>query len=131
VNLDWAANPATLAVLVLAIYGSTWAWLYAMLPPFPWIRDKLSAAIERRAREPFQEADGSTSSVRESAFYAKLAKTGGEPTWSYLLTCPHCSGFWIGAAWVLAASLLPAPVWLIPAGAFAASAAAGLLANRE
>lgn len=130
-NLAWAGNPATLLVLVLAVYGSTWAWLHAMLPPLPWLRQLALEAIERRAKEPFEEADGSMSSAGAQAFNERISKSGGQPSWSYLITCPHCSGFWIGLVWVLAASLLPAPVWLIPAGAFAVSAVAGLLANLE
>lgn len=126
-SLAWAAQPALLAILALAAYRTTWAWVKGMLPPLPWLRTKLMEAVERRLTKRHLEPDGSMSSEGNRRVHASLARTGGQPTWSYLLTCFSCAGFWVGLGWVLAASLLPRPVWLIPAAALALSAVAGLL----
>lgn len=126
-NFAWATEPGLFVVLTLAAYRTAWAWLRAMLPPLPWLRAKIQRSIERRVNRRFTEADGSLSSDGAVELGTYLARRGGQPTWSYLVTCFTCVGFWAGLGWVLAASLLPRPVWLIPAGAFALSAVAGLL----
>lgn len=126
-TFEWAREPGYLVLLALAVYRTTWAWLKAMLPPLPWVRTKLKGVIERRNIAPYLEADGSMSTEQARHWSAYINRTGGQPTLSYLVTCFSCAGFWVGAGWVLAASLLPRPVWLIPAGALALSAVAGLL----
>lgn len=126
-SFAWATEPGLFVVIALAAYRTAWAWLRAMLPPLPWLRAKLQRSIEHSVNRRFTEADGSLSTQGQIELGAYLARSGGQPTWSYLVTCFSCVGVWAGLGWVLAASLLPRPVWLIPAGALALSAVAGLL----
>jgi uncharacterized protein DUF1360 len=129
VNLEWVTNPMWLLVNSLVAFRLTRLWIDDMLPPLPRIRDAVQAWAERG-----WERRGITGDIHDEKASARSYRvwrlSAGQPAVAYLVTCYWCSGFWIGAAVVLAASLIPATPWALIAAPFALSAVVGLLADR-
>jgi hypothetical protein len=136
VNLAWLESPVLLFVAMLAAYRLTRLWTVDTLPPLPRVR----AAIEHWAHQRWQPAVRleyhrrglyAQSPEEMAADQRTVDLYNGEPPLTKLVTCPWCSGFWISAGVVLAASLLPAWLWWPLAATLALSAVTGLIAARD
>lgn len=125
-HLAWTSSPLWVIINSLVAFRLTRLLIDDMLPPFPYLRDKLSRWADQRYRTTLWGPDRT---LTEDQANQKLTLTGGQHTLAYLITCYWCAGFWISLAVVLAASLTPAAVWAVLALPFALSAVVGLLAH--
>ncbi len=125
-NLAWTHSPLWVIINSLVAFRLTRLLIDDMLPPFPYLRDKLVRWADQRYRSRLWGADRT---LTEDQANAKLALTGGQHPLAYLVNCYWCAGFWISLAVVFAASLTPAAAWSVLALPFALSAVVGLFAH--
>ena len=95
-----------------------------------WSRDPLAVAIVALAVHRLTRM-GLLDTVPFGALRDKLVNRRPDGRLAELLTCPWCLGWWVSLGVVLAASVLPRPVWQPVAVALAASSVAALLPMGE
>jgi hypothetical protein len=130
VSLQWTSDPLSVALAALVAYRLTRLWVTDTLPPLPrlrnWLDQRITNRWERRTLyKPSMDAKEIRRRRETRAVYQDT------PPLTYLLNCYDCSGFWISAGVVLAASLLPPTVWTVLAMPFALSALVGLIGSRD
>lgn len=146
VRLEWLEHPVLLVLNALAAYRLTRLWVSDSLPPLPRLRDwwQMRAAGHRPVRDRVYAAYlrtqvdhaewhlNASEDEREEARLrrAEFDRLYPESPLAALVTCYWCSGFWVSAAVVAAATFLPGSWWYLLAGPLAISAVVGLIASR-
>lgn len=95
-----------------------------------WTRDPLAVAILVLAVHRLTRM-GLLDTMPFGALRDKLINRNPTGRVAELLTCPWCLGWWVSAGVVLAACVLPRPVWQPIAVALAASSVTALLPMGE
>ena len=124
VNLTWIGSPVWLVVNALVAYRLTRLWIQDMVPPLPWLRDKIKTWAHR-------DFNNSTSENPTIDRWTAQVERYGQPPILYLVDCYWCAGYWISLLTFLAASIIPATAWTIFALPLALSAVVGLLGTRD
>lgn len=124
-SLMWITNPMWLVINSLVAFRVTRLLVIDSLPPIPWIRAGIQQWAADRWTEQHHPHEATADRWAELEMHDRTY--GGEHPIATLVTCPWCLGFWVSLAVAVAASLIPAPVWVFVAAPFALSAIVGLL----
>lgn len=133
-DLGWITSPVWLVINALCAFRLTRLITVDMLPPLPVWRARLERwAFDRWEPERVQrEVNAGMDREPTAEEYEQLAKWrqyGGQPPLAYLITCPWCAGYWVALLVFLAATVLPAPLWVFVSVPLAVSAVVGLLST--
>lgn len=130
-SLAWTSDPLWLVINVLVAYRLTRLWTEDYLPPLPMIRFKINEWAERRWDNRIDIERAKREVPRDMSGVTDLERAYNEgPPLARLADCPWCVGFWACLGVFLAASLIPAGVWIFLAVPLAMSAAIGIIASR-